>query len=170
MACLMNYAIQCRDITTGEVGCFIFCQDHWAETGEFKAVSAVFSDLPSFFRGYTRCPQKILLLGAHGMKMGKEQYEQLKSDIRTVGNSLSILHSVQYSPQGVTGLRHMYALLAVVNANRAYDDAWFALAGRARVLPYSGRELYDVLDDVHIATALRRIRKELLAESEHGNV
>ena len=104
------------------------------------------------------------------MKMTKEQYDELKDDIRTVGNSLGILKSVQYSPQGITGLRHMYCLLRIVHENRAYDDAWFELAGMTRVLPHTGRKyghLYDTgLDDTHIATALRKIQKELLAETE----
>jgi len=104
------------------------------------------------------------------MKMTKEQYDELKDDIRTVGNSLSLLKSVVYSRQGKTGLLYMFQMKNVVDQNRAYDDAWFASAGRTRVLPYAGRKyghLYDTgLDDTHIATALRQIRKELLAETE----
>lgn len=43
MACLMNYTIQCTDVVSGETGCFLFDTAHWQETGEFKAVSPVFS-------------------------------------------------------------------------------------------------------------------------------
>ncbi len=50
MACLMNYAVQCRDAVSGEVGCFVFDEDHWKDTGEFRAVSPVFSGLVDFYR------------------------------------------------------------------------------------------------------------------------
>lgn len=49
--CLTNYCIQCVDVTTGEKGCFLFDQEHWADTGEFKAVGPVFPDLNSFYAG-----------------------------------------------------------------------------------------------------------------------
>lgn len=49
MACLTNYTIQCKDVTTGETGCFLFDADHWQKTGEFKAVSPVFADLLRFY-------------------------------------------------------------------------------------------------------------------------
>lgn len=49
MACLMNYTIQCRDITTGETGCFLFDTAHWQATGEFKAISPVMPGLPQFY-------------------------------------------------------------------------------------------------------------------------
>lgn len=104
------------------------------------------------------------------MKMTEAQYNEWKGDIRTVGNSLGILKSVQYSPQGVTGLKHMYLLARIVDENRIHDDAWFEAAGRVRVLPHLGRKYYGMyhtgLDDSHIATALKKIRKELLAETE----
>lgn len=51
MACLTNYAVQCRDVTTGKVGCFFFDLEHWQTTGEFKAIGKVWPDLESFFRG-----------------------------------------------------------------------------------------------------------------------
>lgn len=102
--------------------------------------------------------------------MSEAQYNELKDDIRTVGNSLGILKSVQYSPQGVAGLRHMHLLARVVDDNRIHDDAWFEAAGRVRVLPHLGRKycgMYHTgLNDDHIATALKKIRKELLAETE----
>jgi hypothetical protein len=46
--CGANYAIQCRDITSGETGCFLFDTPHWQQTGEFRAVSPVFRDLTAF--------------------------------------------------------------------------------------------------------------------------
>lgn len=49
MACLTNYTIQCKDVTSGETGCFLFDTDHWQRTGEFKAISPVFSDLVRFY-------------------------------------------------------------------------------------------------------------------------
>ena len=52
MACLMNYTVQCTDVTTGETGCFLYDTDHWQRTGEFKAISPVCRDLVAF---YSRC-------------------------------------------------------------------------------------------------------------------
>ena len=49
MACPMNYTIQCRDVATGETGCFLFDTEHWQRTGEFLAVSPVFPGLPQFY-------------------------------------------------------------------------------------------------------------------------
>mgnify|MGYP003340459498 CR=1 FL=1 len=49
MACLMNYTVQCTDVTSGEKGCFLFDVLHWQKTGEFKAVSPVMPDLEAFF-------------------------------------------------------------------------------------------------------------------------
>lgn len=49
MACLMNYTIQCTDVTSGEVGCFLFDIPHWQATGEFKAASPVFPNLTEFY-------------------------------------------------------------------------------------------------------------------------
>lgn len=49
MACLMNYTVQCKDVTTGQTGCFLFDVPHWQATGEFKAVGPVFFDLSSFY-------------------------------------------------------------------------------------------------------------------------
>lgn len=53
MVCLMNYTIQCRDVTSGKIGCFIFDEEHWQKTGEFKAVTEVFPDLDAFYKGTT---------------------------------------------------------------------------------------------------------------------
>lgn len=50
MACLTNYTVQCRDVTTGKTGCFLFDQTHWQNTGEFKAVSPVLPDLVAFYK------------------------------------------------------------------------------------------------------------------------
>ncbi len=44
-----NYTIQCKDVVSGQTGCFLFNIPHWQQTGEFKAISAVFPDLYSFF-------------------------------------------------------------------------------------------------------------------------
>lgn len=49
MACLMNYTVQCKDIVSGKVGCFVFDTEHWQVTGEFRAVSPVFPDLVAFY-------------------------------------------------------------------------------------------------------------------------
>ena len=49
MACVTNYTVQCKDVSTGTIGCFLFDIAHWQTTGEFKAVSPVFPDLRSFF-------------------------------------------------------------------------------------------------------------------------
>lgn len=61
MACLMNYTVQCPDVTTGEIGCFLFDVDHWQRTGEFKALSPVFPGLVDFYawsraNGNPACP------------------------------------------------------------------------------------------------------------------
>lgn len=50
MACLTNYTVQCRDIVSGEIGCFFFDQLHWQQTGEFKAIGKVYSDLDMFYK------------------------------------------------------------------------------------------------------------------------
>jgi len=47
--CLLNYTIECRDVTSGKIGCFLFDPAHWVATGEFRAISPVFPDLDSFF-------------------------------------------------------------------------------------------------------------------------
>lgn len=49
MACLMNYTVQCLDVTSGETGCFLFDTAHWQATGEFRAVSPVFPGLVAFY-------------------------------------------------------------------------------------------------------------------------
>jgi hypothetical protein len=49
MACLTNYAIQCTDVTSNKTGCFLFDEQHWQKTGEFKAVSQIYPDLVSFY-------------------------------------------------------------------------------------------------------------------------
>ena len=49
MACLTNYAVQCRDVTSGLIGCFLFDTGHWQRTGEFKAISPVFASLQLFY-------------------------------------------------------------------------------------------------------------------------
>ena len=46
--CLMNYAVQCRDVISGNTGCFLFDPTHWLATGEFRATSPVFIDLAAF--------------------------------------------------------------------------------------------------------------------------
>jgi hypothetical protein len=46
--CLMNYAVQSRDVRSGATGCFLFDQAHWISTGEFRAVFPVFADLAAF--------------------------------------------------------------------------------------------------------------------------
>lgn len=46
---LMNYTTQCIDVSSGRRGCFIFDVDHWKETGEFRAVGAVYPDLQALY-------------------------------------------------------------------------------------------------------------------------
>jgi len=53
MACLTNYTVQCVDVISGEKGCFLFDQEHWAATGEFAAIGPVYPDLDSFYAGTT---------------------------------------------------------------------------------------------------------------------
>lgn len=47
--CLMNYTTQCTDVVSGKTGCFLFDQQHWISTGEFRATSPVFPDLVAFY-------------------------------------------------------------------------------------------------------------------------
>lgn len=49
MACLTNYAIQCKDVASGDTGVFLFDTTHWQRTGEFHAVSPVFPCLSEFY-------------------------------------------------------------------------------------------------------------------------
>ena len=49
MAILMNYTIQCKDVVSGQTGDFLFDVEHWQRTGEFKAISPVFSSLIYFY-------------------------------------------------------------------------------------------------------------------------
>ena len=58
MAALMNYTIQCKDITTGKTGCFLFDIPHYQKTGEFKAISPVYDDLLDFFKNTTHEQRK----------------------------------------------------------------------------------------------------------------
>jgi len=44
-----NYAMQCRDKTSGKFGSFMFDVDRWAKTGELHAVGPVFTDLAELF-------------------------------------------------------------------------------------------------------------------------
>lgn len=62
MACLTNYTVQCKDIVTGKVGCFLFDEAHWQATGEFMAVSPVFDNLDEFYRGTTPDQRKGIYL------------------------------------------------------------------------------------------------------------
>lgn len=50
MVCLTNYTIQCTDVTTGKKGCFFFDQDHWTQTGEFKATGPIYPDLYALYK------------------------------------------------------------------------------------------------------------------------
>lgn len=49
MACVTNYTIQCRDVDSGLIGCFLFDTEHWQKTGEFKAISPVHASLQLFY-------------------------------------------------------------------------------------------------------------------------
>ncbi len=48
--CEANYTIQCKDVTSGKTGCFLFDTVHWQKTGEFKAISPIQKDLYDFFK------------------------------------------------------------------------------------------------------------------------
>ena len=50
MACTMNYTVQCTDVVSGQLGCFLFDTEHWQNTGEFKAISPVCSNLIEFYK------------------------------------------------------------------------------------------------------------------------
>lgn len=50
MACTTNYTVQCRDVVSGNTGCFLFDTEHWQKTGEFKAISPVFYNLAAFYK------------------------------------------------------------------------------------------------------------------------
>ena len=61
MACVLNYTVQCKDVTSGKTGCFLFDTAHWQQTGEFKAISPVMPGLVEFCAwdnasGYKRAP------------------------------------------------------------------------------------------------------------------
>ena len=47
---LTNYTIQCTDATTGKEGCFFYDPEYWIQTGKFKAVGEVYSDLYDFYK------------------------------------------------------------------------------------------------------------------------
>ena len=50
MTCVMNYTVHCKDVKSGDVGCFLFDTAHWQKTGEFLAVSPVFPNLVAFYK------------------------------------------------------------------------------------------------------------------------
>ena len=58
MACLSNYTVQCVDVMSGKIGCFIFDEQHWMSTGEFKAICPVFDDLVALYAGTDRADRK----------------------------------------------------------------------------------------------------------------
>ena len=58
MSCLTNYTMQCTDVATGQVGCFLFDTAHWQETGEFKAISQVYANLDEFYKNTTPSSRK----------------------------------------------------------------------------------------------------------------
>jgi hypothetical protein len=62
MACLTNYTVQCKDITSGETGCFFYDQEHWQKTGQFKAISPVYSGLNEFYLNTKQEDRKSLYL------------------------------------------------------------------------------------------------------------
>lgn len=47
--CLTNYAVQCTDINSGTIGCFIFDPEYWVKHGLFKALTPVYPGLSEFF-------------------------------------------------------------------------------------------------------------------------
>jgi hypothetical protein len=50
---LTNYTMQCTDNVSGKTGCFLFDLDHYAETGTFKAIGAIYPDLDGLYRHTT---------------------------------------------------------------------------------------------------------------------
>ena len=55
----MNYTIQCTDQNSGEVGCFLFDESKFTETGKFYAISPVFKSMIEFFEWDNKNPQRI---------------------------------------------------------------------------------------------------------------
>ena len=62
MACLTNYTVQCKDINSGKIGSFFYDQEHWQKTGQFKAISPVYSGLNEFYLNTKQEDRKSLYL------------------------------------------------------------------------------------------------------------
>jgi hypothetical protein len=50
---LTNYTVQCKDVTTGETGCFLFDAGWYQQNGTFKAISPVYPGLMELFKNTT---------------------------------------------------------------------------------------------------------------------
>lgn len=93
------------------------------------------------------------------MKMPKEMYDSLKADIEVIVRELTLFDRLD--------MKTMWDIHAIVSRNRAYDDNHPNFKSKAwkRFLPFDGRNYcwyYDAgLDDSHVETALKKIRKEL---------
>jgi hypothetical protein len=87
-------------------------------------------------------------------KMQPATYADLKNDIAAA------IAKIGYTMRGDTPMLDLWNLVSMINRNRAIDGN---LPGR--ILPHTGRPqnwLYKMgLNDTHIDTALRSIRKEL---------
>jgi len=102
------------------------------------------------------------------MKMPADIYAKMKNDIRTVVDALGI--DLATADGGKTGLKTMYLMLDFVSRNRSFDDTHpgFKDGHWNRLLPFDGREFcfyYTAgCHDTHVATALKNIKAELIAE------
>ncbi len=91
----------------------------------------------------------------------------MRDDIATVAAALGV--NLATAEGGKTGLLTMHSLLAIVSRNRAYTDSHpgFTSGQWKRFLPYDGRDFCfyysEDCNDDHVATALRRIKAELIA-------
>lgn len=100
------------------------------------------------------------------MKIKKDIYESMRSDIKTVADSMGI--DIRTADSGKTGLKTMWGLLSIVSRDRAYDDKHplFANGSWKRILPHDGREYCfyyaEGCHDEHVATALKNIKEELI--------
>ena len=95
------------------------------------------------------------------MKISPALYQSMLADISEICRKLGITSA------GEKPMSMMWALLGEVSYQRAYDDKRpdFADGRKARLLPYDGRPFCfyysDGCNDAHIATALRKLPREL---------
>lgn len=99
------------------------------------------------------------------MKITPENYTALKEDIQAIVNHYKF--DIKTADHGKTGCKTMWQLFHAAGLERSQDDSHPAFTrGRTRVLPcvgvWWGDRLYKQgLNDSHIETALKAIRKEM---------